>query len=121
MLRVEEPWFSEIVAGRKTIEGRAGRAGERDSWIGTLVNIARTDDLGDHYETFAVVSVRHYDNLLDYLMAEGWVNCAPHATSFADAVEKYLDIENSLGSKLFGYHEIERRGGINAIKLAPVL
>ena len=119
MLRVQEPWFSEIVAGRKTIEGRPGRAGERDSWIGTLVAIMQ-DDETERLETFMVVSVRHYLNLTDYLAAEGWVNCAPQAASFADAVELYLSVENSLGAKLFSFHEIERRGGINAIKLTPV-
>jgi ASC-1-like (ASCH) protein len=119
MLRVQEPWFSEIIAGRKTIEGRAGKAGDRDEWVGTLINVMLDDDR-ERLATFEVMSIRHYDNLMDYLMAEGWVNCAPHAINFADAVEKYIAVENYLGNKIFSASEIERRGGINAIKLSKV-
>jgi len=147
-MQVQEPWFSFIgepdIRKRKTVEGRVGPISKHIELVGKEGRI-----YSDDRHLYAKVKfIRHYDTLEDYLQAEGWMNAAPHAISYMDALEKYSQVTtvnlnngksnvgnvNTAGNtgntgnignvedriQVFGPIRIRTEGGINAIHLELV-
>ena len=114
MLRIHEPWLTEALQGRKTVDGRPGRKGEWLNHVGKITGIIH-DDADGGITLIEVTAVRHYTTLRDYLIGEDWKKCAPHCSDLDDAVASYEAIENSIGEHQYAHDAIARRGGINAI------
>jgi len=120
MLVVQEPWYSEIAAGRKTVEGRTGPLSKYDYLLNQNIIV--------HNNCWSsrlcrVANVVHYDSLEDYLNAVGWQNCAPHAESKEAALDLYgqiIAVENGKMYRVFSEENIVRQGGINALHLLIV-
>lgn len=90
-VNTQQPWYSLILSGRKTVEARPGR---------TCGDLARANIrlvCGNHSRVMSVVSVHHYDDLDSYLTGEGWQNVAPHTNSFEEARAAYLAITHTRG------------------------
>jgi ASC-1-like (ASCH) protein len=86
-MNMQDPWLEEVIAGRKTVEGRTGEMSKYESMVGDRVlfyNSARS-------VIKKVVAIRHYNTLDEYLAAE-WENAAPQTNSLADAKNVYLSI-----------------------------
>ena len=123
MLHVQEPWFTEIAAGRKTVEGRVGPQGKFDNMIGGQITLSSSDN---RELKARLVGVRHYPDLKSYLEAEGWEKTAPHTGSFAAAMAAYEAVEMHCFTdemtqktvKVFAPERVAARGGINAVQLA---
>jgi len=115
-LEVQDPWFTEIEAKRKTVEGRVGHNGKFDHLIGEDLLI-----VGPEYTiTVKVRAVRHYKDLCTYIAAEGWERIAPHTSSNEEAERAYRRVTMvscGLPVAVFSPERIDERGGINAIEL----
>lgn len=108
-----EPWFGEIAAGRKTVVARIGPLsryqglrGERAIFHG-----------GARQARAAVVEVRHYESLEEFLAGEGWKRAAPHAGSLEAATAAYLEIRQGDGGRVFDPNRVRRAGGVSALVL----
>lgn len=116
-LYVQEPWFAEIAAGRKTVEARMGGGDKFQDLIGKKIAI-----LGGPGKKIATVvtAVRHYADLDAYLKGEGWKVVAPHAGSEKAAKEAYLTLKNKAGDLIFAPASVKEKGGIVAIEFEKV-
>jgi len=114
LLQVQEPWFSEVAAGRKTVEGRTGPEGKYAYLIGGTVTLVAPGGQSLQRE---VAAVRHYPTLEAYLSGVGWERAAPQASSFAEARELYLGVTMGPSVAVFAPARVRERGGINAIEL----
>jgi ASC-1-like (ASCH) protein len=114
-LFIQEPWLSEIIEGRKTVEGRAAPKGNFNSWIGKTITVLDKNKSAG----VKVTEVKHYNTLDEYLDVE-WEHAAPHAKSKEDAKKLYEDIYYKKDGKkvqVFSHTRISDRGGIEAIHL----
>lgn len=112
----QEPWFTEIKEGRKSVEARVGPSGRFEDLVGKKIKIKA----GKDKVKAMVTGVRHYDNLSDYVKKEGYKKVAPHTKSDADAVKKYLEIKNKAGEVIFNDDIVKEKGGIIAIEFTVV-
>lgn len=110
-IHVQEPWFTEVAAGRKTIEGKVGHRAKFSHLVGQTIEFHN----GPRSVRAVVDQVRHHPTLAEYIAAEGWRNVAPHTGSDAAAVEAYLAVHRSDGVQVFGPDRVEEMGGMNAI------
>ena len=120
---VQEPWFTEVVSGRKTVEGRAGPAGKFDHLVGKVVEIVQSGNRDATPVQARVTAVRHYKTLPEYIKGEGWKKIAPQAGSDAGAAKAYADVEmtrRGKSIKVFDQARVAGRGGLNAVELALV-
>jgi len=107
-LSVQEPWLELIETGRKVVEGRAGRTGQFDHWIGRTVRFYSRDRIVD----VRVIDIVYYATLYDYLDKEGWQNAAPHLLSRDQTIDAY--------HKFYTDRQIAQRGGMCAIRIELV-
>ncbi len=108
-IHVQEPWLSEIVSGRKTVEGKRGPASKFTPLIGQDVRFFNRQQS----VVRRVIAVRHYDTLDEYLDAE-WQAAAPHMPSKEAAKAAYLAIRMKDGTQVFD----PLPQGINAVVLS---
>lgn len=122
-MEIQKPWFNAIadpdISKRKTVEGRVGNLQKHIGLTGKNVKILSGDG---EYMIVKVLYVTHYNTLDEYIQAEGWKNVAPHADSYIDTLEKYLQIttiddKTKQMIKVFGSDRIAELGGINALHL----
>lgn len=116
-LHVQEPWYGEILSGRKDIEGRTGGPNKFAAWVGHPVRITNGTKSS---AVFTVSAVRHYPNLRAYLETEGWERVAPHTGSAVGAVRAYRAITMKDNVQVFSDKRVTTRGGICALELAPL-
>lgn len=85
-IHCQEPWFSKIRSGVKTVEGRKLNS--------KYLNLKRGDLLefycGDESFLTEVITVKSYKTLEEYLQIEGYQNVLPGIGSFEEAVAIYL-------------------------------
>lgn len=120
ILHVQEPWFSEIVAGRKTVEGRVGgtfKMQEFQSRVGTDIYF-RCDR---RRIRATLIGVTHYPSLAVYIQSVGFATCAPQTTNDFEAKQAYLGVCIDNGSMLpiqvFSPDRVTEGGGICALKI----
>lgn len=113
MLKVQSPWFDEILSGRKIIEGRNGPLSKFNDFINKTILI--TNDINN--VSVNVLNVKHYDNLYDYVNESGWQNVAPHTNSYEETIKAYRQIKDCDGKYVFSDEMIKLKGGMNAIYL----
>lgn len=85
-IHCQEPWFSKIRAGLKTVEGRKFNAKYANLKPGDLLEFY----CGSDSFLTEVVAVTIYKSLEEYLEKEGLQNVLPGVHSFEDAVQVYL-------------------------------
>ena len=115
---IQNPWFDEIVAGRKTVEGRAAPRSRFEPWIGKTIKIK--EEHGKREALVKVTDVRSYPDLEAYLEAEGWEITAPHTGSIEGARKAYADVMMKENIQVFSPERVAQRGGIQAIEMILV-
>jgi ASC-1-like (ASCH) protein len=116
VMRVQSPWFEDIQAGIKTVEGRVGPLAKHSQTAGQRVKIEGIENINVSFYV-TVIKVVHYDTLGQYLIGCGWENVAPHVTSHEAAVAAYRAIRDADGNEVFSDANISACGGINALHL----
>lgn len=112
VLFTQDPWFTEIKDGRKTVEARIGPADKFTDLVGKTVKVK----MGKEKLKVKVNDIRHYDSLSEYVKKEGYKKVAPHTKSDADAIKKYLELKNKAGDVIYSEEAIKEKGGIIAIE-----
>lgn len=116
-LRIQNPWLDWIISGKKTVEGRVGKPGDRDHLISKEIDIYNPNDIKDRVKV-KIISIKHYPNLDDYLEGELGKVSLPEDTYYI-AYQRHMNVEAG-GRKVFDFDRIEREGGINALYLELV-
>lgn len=119
-LYVQEPWFSLIERGEKTVEGRAKSSSAGKQYVGGEIDIVCDEGSGVKVCKKICTEMRWYPNLEEYLRVE-WRKAAPHAESMTDAMEKYLQVlmeRDGESVQVFSAERVLARGGICALELA---
>jgi ASC-1-like (ASCH) protein len=85
---VSEPWFSLILLGLKTVEGRLkkGRFGEMKE--GDVIEW-NNDDFGNRSVTTIISKICYYPSFHSYLTSEKLTNCLPSISTIKDGVNVY--------------------------------
>ncbi len=112
----QEPWFSEMKAGRKVVEARVGSPGFYEQHVGKPA-IVKTPGGGDH--KVVIKAVRHHADLDAYLEKEDLKKYAPHVKTKAEAKSAYLALKDKAGNQIFEPSRVKEKGGITAIELSP--
>ena len=109
-LNVQQPWFDEIMNGRKTVEGRVGKL-EQFNYKGKRIAFKYASEI-----VIAVVSdVVHYDSLDAYIRGEGFAKVAPQTDSDDAAIAAYLSVTAD-DKQVFDSQRVTNEGGIVAIR-----
>lgn len=111
----ESALIDDIIAGRKTIEGRLNRGKFSQYEIGDTVGLRRDirnsqGDLEDGLPDAArvrIVAIRHYATFLALVMAEGYQCVIPSATSAKQATEEYDKYYTMADQQHYGVLAIE--------------
>jgi len=93
----ESMLLDDIIAGRKTIEGRLNRGKFAHYQVGDIVELRRdirgADGVlrdGERAEArVEVVAVRHYDSFIHMVAAEGYTRVIPSAANAGQAADEY--------------------------------
>lgn len=93
----ESHLLDDIIAGRKTIEGRLNRGKFAEYRVGDIVKLRRdirSDDGVLHdgepdATRVKIVAIRRYPNFLTMAEAEGYQNVIPYAGSAHEAADEY--------------------------------
>mgnify|MGYP003394662654 CR=1 FL=1 len=111
-IHVQEPWYTEIESGRKTIEGRSGNVHKYTQMIGNYIVISS----GKKSCRKKVIAIRTYDTLEEFIDKEGWKNMAPQLLSKEQTTQAYLNVQSKEGVHIFSPSEVQRKGGMIAIE-----
>ncbi len=107
--------IDEIIAGRKTVEGRLYRGKFQQYQPGDIIDLRRdyrdADGVLHDGEPGAarvkIVAVRRYDSFYDMLKAEGYKKALPLAKSLEDAVLEYEKYYSKAEQDKYGILAVE--------------
>lgn len=105
-LSVRDPWLYYITKGQKTVEGRKGSYEKFRKWIGK--NVILFNEINQ--QSVWIKDVRHYDDLYQYLDAEGFDKVLPGVESYEHAVQIY--------HTFYSDDNIRESGGMNALEIS---
>jgi len=124
---IQEPWFSLIAEGKKTVEGKPSPESRWAPLIGKTITFQHGDRTVDR----VVGAVRYYPDV-DSFLAEEWEKTAPQARSLEEAKKLYAKIRmkwrgnpkdgepDEKGTvQVFSPERVSARGGMTAVELAP--
>ena len=100
-INVQEPYFSSIVSGKKTVEGRLNKGKFFDLQVGDILRI------NDSVE-YLVTAKNIYPSFREMIAAEGLINVIPNKKTMDEALSVY--------SKFFS-KEDELKYGVVGIKM----
>lgn len=104
VFKINEPWFTAIKNGEKTVEGRCGHNYTFSHLIGNFITFIN-EEKNDQVDAL-VTAIHWYENLYQYLDTEG-LGVLPGITSISEAIDIY--------HKFYTDEQIKARGGICAI------
>lgn len=109
---LSEPWFSLILLGLKTVEGRKNKGKFKDMKIGEIIQWTNSDFVERKVMT-RIIDKAEYPTFEKYLETEGLDKCLPGMENFG--------LEHGL-SVYFKYYtkEDEKNYGVIAIKIELV-
>ncbi len=111
----ESALLDDIIAGRKTIEGRLNKGKFADYRPGDTVSLRR-DIRGDDGilrdgqpgpAQVTVVAIRHYPDFLSMVTTEGYKNVIPHAKTAQEAADEYNRYYSAEDQAAYGVLAIE--------------
>ncbi len=113
----ESGLLDDIIAGRKTIEGRLNKGKFAQYQVGDRVQLRRDyrDSHGVLHDgelavvTVEIIAIRRYDSFMDMVQAEGYMNVIPAATSTEAAACEYTKYYAPEDERRFGVLAIEIR------------
>lgn len=111
----ESGLLDDIIAGRKTIEGRLNKGKFADYQIGDIIKLRR--DIRDKQGVLhdgepdrarvEVVAIRRYATFLDMVLAEGFQRVIPSAPTAEVAADEYNKFYSSADQAKYGVLAIE--------------
>jgi ASC-1-like (ASCH) protein len=102
-LHCQDPWFTLIQSGKKSVEGRKNHPKYRNFRIGDSVIF----HLGDEEFETRIVALRLYGSIEDYLMGETISRVLPGVHSISEGVDVYLQWNTREEVKRLGFIAIE--------------
>ncbi len=111
----ESELLDDIIAGRKTIEGRLNRDKFAQYKIGDMISLRRDyrDEKGvlhdgeSHTAVVKIIAIRHYKNFLDMVTNEGYRKVIPRAENAVQAADEYNKFYSSDDQATYGVLAIE--------------
>ena len=111
----ESHLLDDIIAGRKTIEGRLNRGKFAEYRVGDVVSLRRDwrDEQGVLHDgepdaaRVKIVAIRHYKTFLDMVRAEGYERVIPSAGSANEAAAEYDKYYSAAEQQAYGVLAIE--------------
>jgi ASC-1-like (ASCH) protein len=98
---VSEPWFSLILLGLKTVEGRLNKGRFSEMKEGDIIQWINDDF--NHREFITVITkVCHYSSFESYLTKEKIKHCLPSIDNVKDGVDVYYKYYTPEKEKQFG-------------------
>jgi ASC-1-like (ASCH) protein len=115
----ESHLLDDIIAGRKTIEGRLNRGKFAEYRVGDTVVLRRDwrDDAGQLHDgvpdaaKVEIIAIRQYANFLEMVTAEGYERVIPSASTAEAAAAEY---------DAYYYAEDQQRYGVLAIEVRTI-
>lgn len=86
-IEVEQPWFNEIISGRKPIEGRK----KSPTWAKVKIDqkvVLKCTETGEE-RFFRITHINEYPTLKDYLIGEGLNRALPEVQTLEQGIEVY--------------------------------
>lgn len=113
----ESHLLDDIIAGRKTIEGRLNRGKFAQYQVGDTVSLRRDwrDAQGILHDgepdavTVEIIAIRHYETFLEMVVAEGYKRVIPSAASAEAAASEYDNYYPAEDQQRYGVLAIEVR------------
>lgn len=113
----ESALLDEIIAGRKTVEGRLNRSKFAEYRVGDTINLRRdirqpNGELADGEPgaaTVQIVAIRKYETFLAMVSAEGFLKVIPFAGSAQEAADEYNKYYSAEDQAKYGVLAIEVR------------
>ena len=116
----ESALLDDIIAGRKTIEGRLNKGKFAEYRVGDTVSLRR--DIRDSSGILRdgepgaalvqVIAIRHYPDFLSMVTAEGFTKVIPRAQTAQEAADEY---------DRYYLTEDQARYGVLAIEVRPII
>lgn len=111
----ESDLLDDIIAGRKTIEGRLNRGKFAQYQVGDFVSLRRDirdqhgilHDGGPDAALVKITAIRHYNTFLDLTTAEGYEKVIPHAHSTQQAADEYNKYYSAEDQASYGVLAVE--------------
>ena len=111
----ESNLLDDIIAGRKTIEGRLNRGKFAEYSVGDIVILRRDyrdakgvlHDGEPHAAQVRVVAIRHYETFIDMVESENYKSVIPSANSAKEAATIYDDYYSIGDQNKYGVLAIE--------------
>jgi len=98
---LDEPWFSLMQCGVKTVEGRLNKGGYSILEIGDTIEFTPSESIAKSF-TLAIKEIRVYASFQDYLCAEGLGRCLPGVLTVNDGVAIYRKFYSEADEVKFG-------------------
>jgi ASC-1-like (ASCH) protein len=111
----ESHLIDDIIAGRKTVEGRLNRDKFAKYKVGDIVSLRRDyrDEKGVLHDgqpnavRVEVVAIRHYTTFFDMVTSEGFHRVIPYAKSAQEAAAEYDKYYSAADQTTYGVLAIE--------------
>jgi ASC-1-like (ASCH) protein len=111
----ESHLLDDMIAGRKTIEGRLNKGKFADYKVGDTVKLRRDyrDDGGVLHDgkpdslRVEIIAIRHYETFLDMVTKEGYKKVIPSAQSAQEAANEYNKFYSAEDQAQYGVLAIE--------------
>jgi len=104
-IQVQEPYYSQIASGKKTVEGRLAKAQYQNLEPGDVLTI-------NEYLEKEIVDIRPYDSFASMLKTEGLDQVLPGTSNVDKGVKIY---------RAFYPESLEKKFGVLAIELTNAL
>ena len=99
--RLSEPWFTLVILGLKTVEGRLKRGNILDIKPGDTITFYN-NDIFKREHTVYVSKCNTYNTFNDYLSTEGLSNCLPGIINNNDGLSVYYKYFNKSDEQKYG-------------------
>ena len=111
----ESKLLDDIIAGRKTVEGRLNRGKFAEYRVGDKIRLRRDvrdaegilHDGEPDQARVEIIAIRHYNSFLEMAHAEGYYRVIPHATSAEAAAVEYNKYYSVADQKHYGVLAVE--------------
>ena len=98
---VSEPWFSLILLGLKTVEGRKNKGRFKDMKVGDIIEW-KNNDFKPRSVLTEIIGKAEYSTFREYLEIEGLEKCLPSIQSIDNGIDVYFKYYTKEEEKEFG-------------------
>lgn len=103
---VQEPWYTHLLEGRKTVEGRLNRGSFAQYAVGDRLHFFTDAELEKEF-LCEIVRKTWYPSIADYLHTEGLEKTLPGISTISEGVEIYRRFYKETEEKEMGMLAIE--------------